>query len=108
MTTSRSGRVELPIEGMTCASCAARIERRLNKLDGVSASVNYATEKAAVEYDPAQRDAAGARRGGRGGGLLRAAPAAEPAARDDPTRDACAAASSLAAVLCAAGARCWG
>ena len=47
-------RLELPIEGMTCASCAARIERTLNKLDGVSASVNYATEKAAVEYDPAQ------------------------------------------------------
>jgi Cu+-exporting ATPase len=45
-------RIELPIEGMTCASCAARIERKLNKLDGVVATVNYATEKAAVEYDP--------------------------------------------------------
>jgi Cu+-exporting ATPase len=44
--------LELPIQGMTCASCASRIERRLNKLDGVSASVNYATEKARVEYDP--------------------------------------------------------
>jgi Cu+-exporting ATPase len=44
-------RVELPITGMTCASCANRIERKLNKLDGVSASVNYATEKATVEYD---------------------------------------------------------
>src|SRR4029453_15871600 len=44
-------RVELPIEGMTCATCASRIERRLNKLDGVTATVNYATEKAAVEYD---------------------------------------------------------
>jgi P-type Cu+ transporter len=44
--------LELPIEGMTCASCAARIERRLNKLDGVMATVNYATELAAVEYDP--------------------------------------------------------
>jgi Cu+-exporting ATPase len=43
--------VELPITGMTCASCANRIERRLNKLDGVSASVNYATEKASVAYD---------------------------------------------------------
>ena len=38
---------------MTCASCASRIERRLNKLEGVSASVNYATEKATVDYDPA-------------------------------------------------------
>jgi Cu+-exporting ATPase len=44
--------VELPIVGMTCASCAARIERKLNKLDGVTATVNYATEKATVEYDP--------------------------------------------------------
>ncbi|MDF1489559.1 heavy metal translocating P-type ATPase [Tessaracoccus caeni] len=39
---------ELEIGGMTCASCAARIEKKLNKLDGVSASVNYATEKAKV------------------------------------------------------------
>ncbi len=47
-----SEHIELPIEGMTCASCAARIERRLNRLDGVVASVNYATEQAVVEYDP--------------------------------------------------------
>ncbi|MGE3324359.1 MAG: heavy metal translocating P-type ATPase [Acidimicrobiia bacterium] len=40
--------VRLDISGMTCASCAARIERRLNKIDGVSASVNYATERAEV------------------------------------------------------------
>ncbi|HEX2088150.1 MAG TPA: heavy metal translocating P-type ATPase [Solirubrobacteraceae bacterium] len=45
--------VELPIAGMTCASCANRIERKLNKLDGVTASVNYATEKATVDFDPA-------------------------------------------------------
>ena len=44
--------LELPITGMTCASCANRIERRLNKLDGVTATVNYATEKAKVEFDP--------------------------------------------------------
>ena len=44
-------RLDLPIEGMTCASCASRIERRLNELDGVSASVNYATERASVELD---------------------------------------------------------
>jgi P-type Cu+ transporter len=43
--------LELPITGMTCASCANRIERRLNKLEGVTATVNYATEKAAVEFD---------------------------------------------------------
>ena len=46
-----SEQVELPITGMTCASCANRIERKLNKLDGVQATVNYATEKATVEYD---------------------------------------------------------
>jgi Cu+-exporting ATPase len=40
--------VELTIEGMTCASCANRIERKLNRLSGVSASVNYATERATV------------------------------------------------------------
>ena len=45
--------LELPITGMTCASCANRIERKLNKLDGVTATVNYATEKAKVEFDPA-------------------------------------------------------
>ena len=43
--------VEMPITGMTCASCANRIERKLNKLEGVEATVNYATEKAAVSYD---------------------------------------------------------
>ena len=48
-----STRLELPITGMTCASCAMRIEKKLNKLDGVEASVNYATEKARVDYDPA-------------------------------------------------------
>ncbi|MFD4668954.1 heavy metal translocating P-type ATPase [Lentzea sp. NPDC058450] len=42
--------IEISIGGMTCASCAARIERKLNKLDGVEASVNYATEKARVSY----------------------------------------------------------
>jgi Cu+-exporting ATPase len=45
--------VELSIEGMTCASCANRIERKLNKLDGVTATVNFATEKARVEYPAA-------------------------------------------------------
>jgi P-type Cu+ transporter len=50
MTEQLSRQVELSITGMTCASCANRIERKLNKLDGVSASVNYATEKAWVAY----------------------------------------------------------
>jgi Cu+-exporting ATPase len=47
-------RLELPIAGMTCASCANRVERELNKLDGVSATVNFATEVAAVDFDPAR------------------------------------------------------
>jgi len=46
-----SRRVELTIGGMTCASCANRIEQRLNKVDGVTATVNYATERAAVTID---------------------------------------------------------
>lgn len=41
--------LDIPVGGMTCASCANRIQRKLNKLDGVNASVNYATEKAHVE-----------------------------------------------------------
>ncbi|MEU6229168.1 heavy metal translocating P-type ATPase [Streptomyces sp. NPDC047042] len=42
--------VELTIGGMTCASCAARVEKKLNRMDGVFATVNYATEKAKVSY----------------------------------------------------------
>jgi len=45
-------KVRLDLEGMTCASCAARIERKLNKLDGVEATVNYASDQAAVTFDP--------------------------------------------------------
>ncbi|GLZ76134.1 carbonate dehydratase [Actinorhabdospora filicis] len=43
--------IELAISGMTCASCAARIEKKLNRMDGVTATVNYATAKAKVSYD---------------------------------------------------------
>jgi P-type Cu+ transporter len=56
--TGRATGVELTIGGMTCASCAARVERRLNRLEGVTASVNLATEKAQVAFpetmDPAE------------------------------------------------------
>lgn len=44
--------VELAVTGMTCASCAARIERRLNRMEGVTATVNYATEHAKVAHPP--------------------------------------------------------
>ncbi|MFG2064114.1 heavy metal translocating P-type ATPase [Micromonospora sp. NPDC048871] len=55
MTTSSplptaTNQIELSIGGMTCAACAARIEKKLNRLEGVQASVNYATEKASVSY----------------------------------------------------------
>ncbi|MEU6546035.1 heavy metal translocating P-type ATPase [Streptomyces sp. NPDC046859] len=53
MTTTATGRtsdVELVIGGMTCASCAARVEKKLNRMEGVSATVNYATEKARVSF----------------------------------------------------------
>ena len=53
-TTATPERLQLEIEGMTCASCAARIQRKLNKLEGVEASVNYATEQASVEFDAAR------------------------------------------------------
>ena len=43
--------LDLGVTGMTCTSCSARVERKLNKLEGVSASVNFATEAAAIEYD---------------------------------------------------------
>jgi Cu+-exporting ATPase len=80
--------VELPITGMTCASCANRIERKLNKLEGVTASVNYATEKATVDYDaaavaPEQLVAAVEAAGYQA--VLPSADAAEPDTEDDPT-----------------------
>jgi Cu+-exporting ATPase len=45
-------RLELPIEGMTCSSCAGRVEKSLNRLGGVEATVNFATERASVSFDP--------------------------------------------------------
>ena len=54
MNSSVLKKIELPIEGMTCAACAARIEKNLNKLAGVQAVVNFANEKAHVNYDENQ------------------------------------------------------
>ncbi|MFD9727325.1 heavy metal translocating P-type ATPase [Streptomyces sp. NPDC059072] len=51
ITTVGAAEIELAIGGMTCASCAARIEKKLNRMDGVEATVNYATEKAKVTFD---------------------------------------------------------
>ncbi|MGW7530192.1 heavy metal translocating P-type ATPase [Streptomyces sp. NPDC054783] len=50
ITTGGTSEAELLIGGMTCASCAARVERKLNRMEGVSATVNFATEKAKVTY----------------------------------------------------------
>ena len=55
-TGALQGYVELDLEGMTCAACATRIESRLNKLDGVEASVNLATDKASIRFSPARLD----------------------------------------------------
>ncbi|CAN5440541.1 heavy metal translocating P-type ATPase [soil metagenome] len=51
-TAQAPEKLDLPVEGMTCASCASRIERNLNELEGVEASVNFATERASVSFDP--------------------------------------------------------
>jgi P-type Cu+ transporter len=51
MAVTEKTKLELPVQGMTCASCAGRIERKLNQLEGVEATVNFATEKASVRYD---------------------------------------------------------
>ncbi|MFE4949848.1 heavy metal translocating P-type ATPase [Leifsonia sp. NPDC056665] len=73
-------RLELLIGGMTCASCAARVEKRLNKLDGVEASVNYATEKATV-FAPAGYDTGVLVAQVESAGYTAAVPAPESAAR---------------------------
>ena len=52
MDTATDLSIDLTVTGMTCTSCSARVERRLNKMPGVHASVNYATATAHVEHDP--------------------------------------------------------
>jgi P-type Cu+ transporter len=81
--------VELEITGMTCASCANRIERKLNKLDGVVATVNYATEKAKVTYPErlSAEDLIGTvRQAGYDAALPSTAENAAEQTDDDPTR----------------------
>jgi Cu+-exporting ATPase len=82
--------LELPIAGMTCASCAVRIEKKLNKLEGVEATVNFATERATVAFDPAQASPQALVEVVEQAGYhaaLPAAAAAEEARPADPTRD---------------------
>ena len=59
MESSSALRLDLPLEGMTCAACAARIEKSLNKLPGVVANVNFAAESARVTVEPELNSAAG-------------------------------------------------
>ena len=78
-------RVRLEIGGMTCASCAARIEKKLNRLDGVEATVNFATEEASVGFDPGRAALEDLIRTVEATGYSAALPA--PKAReDDPTK----------------------
>jgi Cu+-exporting ATPase len=82
-------RLELPIEGMTCASCANRIERKLNTLDGVAATVNYATEQASVRFDAERVTPGELVAAVEEVGYAARLPSAEPVAThavDDPTR----------------------
>jgi Cu+-exporting ATPase len=80
-------RLDLPIAGMTCASCATRIEKRLNRLDGVAAAVNYATEKASVEYDPAAVEPTDLVAAVEAAGYRAAIPAADGERADEPAAD---------------------
>ncbi len=83
--------LDLPIAGMTCASCATRIEKKLNRLEGVSASVNYATERASVTYEDgvAPEAVVSAVEAAGYSAVLPPAPgdAAAEAPAQDPTRD---------------------
>jgi Cu+-exporting ATPase len=80
---------ELELTGMTCASCANRIERKLNKLDGVTATVNYATEKARVEFPDSVSTSdlvAAVESAGYGAAVPSATPDVEPVETPDPLR----------------------
>ena len=85
MAVDAPSRLELQIGGMTCAACAARVEKKLNKLDGVEANVNYATELATVAYDPAEVELAGLVRAVEAAGYT-AGLAADSGARADPVQ----------------------
>jgi len=100
VSATETRRLDLPIEGMTCASCAVRIEKKLNQLDGVSASVNFAMETASVEFDPG-RTAPGELVGAvEAAGYRAGLPSPDPG-RDTAVRLAVSAALSLPLVLLA-------
>ena len=89
-TSTGSAPVELAIGGMTCAACANRVEKRLNKMEGVTATVNFATEKARVTFEgePTSLDdlVAQVEKAGYTATAPTAEPGREAAEPDDPTR----------------------
>jgi Cu+-exporting ATPase len=80
-------RLELPIEGMTCSSCAGRVEKSLNELDGVEATVNFATERASVSFDPGRVAAEQLVEAVASTGYSASLPAAPTAGEDEPSPD---------------------
>jgi len=80
-------RLELPIEGMTCSSCAGRVEKSLNELDGVVATVNFATERASVSFDPGRVAAEQLIEAVESTGYSAALPVASTASEDAPAPD---------------------
>ncbi|OZC33463.1 heavy metal translocating P-type ATPase [Gordonia polyisoprenivorans] len=87
MTAPTTERIDLDIEGMTCASCANRIERKLNKLDGVHATVNFATERAQIDH-PSEVDTAALIEAIRSAGYDAAPVDDRPSGADDADPDA--------------------
>ncbi|MGP2441001.1 heavy metal translocating P-type ATPase, partial [Streptomyces sp. JW3] len=81
-------RTELRIGGMTCASCAARVEKKLNRMDGVTATVNYATEKARISYPPGTEVADLIATVERTGYTAEEPPPPEPAEQPRPAKEA--------------------
>jgi P-type Cu+ transporter len=100
VNATETRRLDLPIEGMTCASCAVRIEKKLNKLAGVSASVNFAMETASVEFDPARTAPGDLMSAVEAAGYRAALPSPDPS-RDTAVRLAVSAALSFPLVLLA-------
>ena len=79
--------LELPIGGMTCAACAARVEKKLNRMEGVRASVNYATERATVHYDTARVEPQALVDTVRATGYRAELPAPTASTQDEPAAD---------------------
>ena len=89
MTAPARASLDLPVQGMTCASCANRVERKLNRLEGVQATVNYATERASVSYDDRVVQPADLVAAVEAAGYTAVLPQSEPTAEEppsDPTR----------------------